>query len=131
MIIEEKNTTENVRKRCEGRGCVNPSLKPHAQHQLIQLFESNKGDQHEEVKCVKNEELSGTATSEKSKNVLGKPLAVHSDETISGWDRMETPVVEDSIRCIHPDILKESRSLEKVILNQRIPEVFHPEKTGN
>lgn len=106
-FVEETNTIENVRKRCEGRpGSVYIPLKPHSKHQLIQLSESNEGDQLKEVRFVKNEDYYGTATYEKNKKLLGKSLVVHSDEITSVCDRMKKPLVKDPVRHINQSNLK-------------------------
>lgn len=116
MIVEEANTFENVRKRCEGRdppGCVNSPLKPHSKHHLIELTESNEGDQLKEVRFVKNEDISETITRDKNKDLLGKPLVVHSDEIISAWDRVKMPDGEDP-RYFNISALKEYLTQEKI-----------------
>lgn len=42
MNVEQHNTVENVRERCEGRGNTNAPLKPHDGHQLVRLFETSE-----------------------------------------------------------------------------------------
>lgn len=140
MIVEEHNTLENVQKICEGRetpGSMNPPLEPHARHQLIKLSESNKEDQREKVRYVKNEEYIRTDDSKESKHLLEKKLVVSSEARISAWDSVKMPVVEDYMKRTETDNLKKSRGEGNDIVPEIVPEIYrnqeelNEEKPGN
>lgn len=133
MIIEEHNTLEKVKRRCEKReatNCMHPSLRPRDKHQFINLSTSRKANDLVENsdKCSDIKEAEQLETLHK---VEGKSLAVHSDDKIVAWDRVETPGFEDCIRVISLHNFEVSSGGAENRIRQGIEEGCHPEKPGN
>lgn len=82
MNVEQHNTVENVRERCEGRDNTNAPLKPHDGHQLVRLFETSEDYEGEKNldKCT-----------EKDTPAKMEPL----NDGINAWDKCCSAAVQD------------------------------------
>lgn len=132
MIIEQNNTLENVKGRCEGRAetdNLKPPLRPHDNHQFINLSTSSQ----ENVvldNLDKCSDKNAAVTLETLHKVEGKSLVVRSADNLVEWDRVETPGFEACIKTTNLKNFEVSSSGVEDGIKRRIEEAYHREKPG-